>query len=101
MNLTEQGYYNLVIYESDPEDFAQLFEPTKKNELVDHLDDMETALDYISDRMGAGLHDHITIDDKSIDSEDLYMKALHLEELRKTALGEEYEPHIDLNVILH
>ena len=100
MNLTEQGYYNLVIYESDPEDFAHLFEPTKDSELVDHLEDLEIALDFINDRMVDGLDEHIRHGPK-VDVAELYMKALHLEELRKTALGEEYEPHIDLNVILH
>lgn len=101
MNLTKQGYYNLVIYESDPEDIAYLFEPTDDSELVDHIEDLETALDFISDRMGEGLYEHVVLANEDIDTDKLYMKALHLEELRKTALGEEYEPHIDLNVILH
>lgn len=100
MQLTEQGYYNLIIYEADAEDFKSLFAASEHGELENHLNDIEEALDYINDRL---------IEDRPWESEqygdapsmsELVHKAIALEKLRVRVLGDEYYPHIDLNVIL-
>ena len=96
MNLTQQGYYNLIVYESDPEDIQHIFEPDGKNELLEHVEDMEKALDFISDR----LLDSRLKGGNTLDREVLFAKALELENIRKQALEENYEPYIDLNVVL-
>ena len=101
MNLTEQGYYNLIVYESDPVNIPHLFESTEEDELYNHLDDLETALDFINDRMADSRDEHFHVAETDVNLQELYMKALRLEGLRKRALGDDYEPHIDLNDVLH
>ena len=96
MNLTSQGYYNLIVYESDPEDIPHLFERTGEHSDGDVLNWVEQALSFISDRF---TDDGYSDSDPDLPSQiELEQKADKLEHIRYRLDDSVEEPYIDPEV---
>lgn len=90
MNLTEQGYYNAVVHVAEPEDMWELFEPTVPGEDTGRLEDVETAIHYISDTLDSDNFNSPT--DDQWNTQKLLMKGYILEGIRFKILREDWEP---------
>lgn len=90
MNLTSQGYYNLITDVADAEDMYKLFEPAEPGEKFGRLEDVETAIRYIGDSMDSDNFANPT-DDEWL-NEELLMKGYMLEHIRFNILREDWEP---------
>jgi hypothetical protein len=96
MNLTSQGYYNLIVYESDPEDIPHLFERTGEHSDSDVLNWVEQALSFISDRF---IDEGYSDSDPDLPSQiELEQKADKLEHIRYRLDDSVEEPYIDPEV---
>lgn len=111
MNLTKQGYYNLIVYDSDPEDIYHLFERTGDMKAEEYIENINTALDFIQDRFDMREYgEGVNPEDNETSHTDLFHKAVMLEKIRYEVIGDAYEPdmsfsdpyepHIDLNAVL-
>lgn len=57
MELTNQGYYNLIVYESDTKDMKHLFERTGEHSDEEVNQWIDEALSFLSDRLHDGSYD--------------------------------------------
>lgn len=81
MRLTSQGYYNLIVYESDPEDMKHLFERTGEHSDEEVVQWMNEALMFLSDRINDGSYDND--EDSEMPSKDELLEKMDvLAELR-------------------
>jgi len=94
MNLTNQGYFNLIIHESSPEGLEELFVPHEPGEYYSRLDDVEKALTFINDMMNSDvfLNIHNAEAVAKVKPQDLMMKGLVLERIRFKILKDDWEP---------
>ena len=90
MDLTSQGYYNLIIDVAEPEELHELFRPIEPGEEFGRIDDVETAITFINDTLNADNFKHL--DGFKDMTQELLMKGYVLETIRFDILREDWEP---------
>lgn len=81
MTVTTQGFYNLIIYESDPDDIPHLFEYTHgRDDPQEVMESLEKAISYVITRIK---EENYSISDQSQPSNaELVLKVKRLESQR-------------------
>lgn len=90
MDLTSQGYYNLIVDIAEPEELYQLFQHIEPGEELGRIDDVETAITFINDALNADNFNNL--DDYADVTQELLMKGYVLETIRFDILRKDWEP---------
>lgn len=93
MDLTSQGYYNLIVDVAEPEELHQLFQPIEPDEEFGRIDDVETALSFVNDTLDADNFQHLY--EHADRTQELLMKGYILESIRFNILREDWKPMFD------
>lgn len=93
MRLSEQGYYNAIVYDVPPEKLPNLFSRAGGDNENDMVEWVTEAITFINDRMEEEMLTHATSD--GFNAQEMLYRGFILESVRHNLMEDEWEPHFD------
>jgi len=91
MRLSDQGYYNAIVYDVPPNKLFNLFERNGRDYDAELIESATEAVGFINDRMDEEVLVNATRDESN--AQELLYRGFVLESIRYSLMGDEWEPH--------